>query len=193
MMLSQKPTQVWRSRKPRSALGFQRHQNWNSRNRGARRARRGPRGARSAQPSRTKTVGRMPRHRENPGITLARPSGLEVRFIDLCCGLGGFTQAGIDAGWTPVASVDFCESVASWFGWNFSHPFERVDLTSPKARTRLTRKYEDIHVVLFSPPCQPYSVAGTQRPGDRRTRVVRAGIQAAGCAHLPGLALRKGY
>ena len=176
MAAMQRSTKGWRSQNPRGALTLRRHRR--GRRRGTCMTRRSPMGTRGVHPSRTKAVGHAPRHSGNHGITSIGSGKPTIRFIDLCCGLGGFTQAGVDAGWTPVASVDFCKSVANWFGWNFSHPFERVDLTSPKARTRLVRKYEDIDVVLFSPPCQPYSVAGAQRPGDRRTRVVRAGIMA---------------
>jgi len=76
-----------------------------------------------------------------------------------------------------MASVDFCESVAKWFGWNFSHPFERVNLVKPRERAFLARKYRDADVVLFSPPCQPYSIAGKQEAGDARTQVVGGGIE----------------
>ncbi|OUW43791.1 hypothetical protein CBD41_06710, partial [bacterium TMED181] len=68
------------------------------------------------------------------------PQKRRVRFIDLCCGIGGFTSAGILAGWEPVASVDFCKSLAKDFVWNFAHPFERVNLIKKDARMTLTNK-----------------------------------------------------
>ena len=37
-------------------------------------------------------------------------------------------------------------------------------------------RHRKVDVVMFSPPCQPYSVAGKQKPGDPRTHVVRGGI-----------------
>ena len=168
---------VRRFRNPRSAKVFHRHQPWRTGRKGAIRSYRGPAGAGGAHLPSKAAGSRKPRHRQHRRVASNDDGKPEVRFIDLCCGMGGFTRAGMLAGWTPVASVDHCKEVGNWFGWNFSHPFERVDITKRAGQNRLVQKYGDIDVVLFSPPCQPYSVAGAQRPGDSRTQVVEGGIR----------------
>ena len=173
----QRSTTVRRFRNPRSAKVFHRHQPWRTGRKGAIRRHRGPAGAGGAHLSRKEAGSRKPRHRQHRRVASNDNGKSKVRFIDLCCGMGGFTRAGMLEGWTPVASVDHCKEVGNWFGWNFSHPFERVDITKRAARNRLVTKYGNINVVLFSPPCQPYSVAGAQRPGDSRTQVVEGGIR----------------
>ena len=172
----QRKTDIKRHRKPRGAWSFLRHfdrrtirdqdSSWRS----------SAVGTRGSHQSKFVTGGIVPRDRGSTWRSTNNKS--DVHFIDLCCGLGGFTKAGILAGWTPIASVDFCGSVAKHFGWNYPHPFERVNLVKGSDRARLVSKYRrrKIDVVLFSPPCQPYSVAGKQTPGDPRTFVVDGGI-----------------
>ena len=118
--------------------------------------------------------------RSVPGPTATqRPDGRrgsKIRFVDLCAGLGGFTMAGIVAGWEPLASIDHCQSMKELSAWNFQHPYECVDLTKPTQVRPLRRRFAGVDVCLFSPPCQPYSLAGQRRPGDPRAQVAVAGI-----------------
>ena len=135
-----------------------------------------------------KARGAYPGHRSRKSGALTRPwkPGVpkptkshrsEVRFIDLAAGIGGFTTAGIQAGWTPVASVDYCKSLEHWYSWNFQHPFECVDLTKKAHARRLLHTYRGIDVCLFAPPCQPYSLAGRRTKGDPRSDVAVAGVE----------------
>ena len=135
-----------------------------------------------------KARGAYPGHRSRKSGALTRPwkPGVpkpakshrsEVRFIDLAAGIGGFTTAGIQAGWTPVASVDYCKSLEHWYSWNFQHPFECVDLTKKAHARRLLHTYRGIDVCLFAPPCQPYSLAGRRTSGDPRSDVAVAGVE----------------
>ena len=128
-------------------------------------------------PSKNMTVGRFPlRPPPIRNTSTAQGAPEQVRFIDLCCGIGGFTSAGILAGWKPVASIDYCKSWAKRFHWNYSHPFVKANICNWKERNRLVRTYKNIDVCLFSPPCQPYSTAGLKRSGGKRSKVVGAGL-----------------
>ena len=112
------------------------------------------------------------------GPIVRRPGGQhggKIRFIDLCCGIGGFTMAGIRAGWEPIASVDYCQSLQEWYSWNFQHTYECVDLTKKQQVRQLRQRYDNVDVCLFAPPCQPYSVAGRRQQGDTRSNVAVAG------------------
>ena len=112
------------------------------------------------------------------GPIVRRPIGQhggKIRFIDLCSGIGGFTTAGIRAGWEPIASVDYCQSLQKWYSWNFQHTFECVDLTKKEQVRRLHQRYKNVDVCLFAPPCQPYSLAGRRQKGDARSNVAVAG------------------
>ena len=111
---------------------------------------------------------------------IKRPDGRgrsKIRFVDLCAGLGGFTTAGIVAGWEPLASIDHCQSLKRNSAWNFQHPYECVDLTKAAQVRPLRHRFKGVDVCLFAPPCQPYSRAGLKRPGDERTNVAVAGIK----------------
>ena len=135
-----------------------------------------------------KARGAYPGHRSRKSGALSRPwkPGVprpinnhrsKVRFIDLAAGIGGFTTAGIRAGWEPVASVDYCKSLEYWYSWNFQHSFECVDLTKRVHARQLLHKYRGIDVCLFAPPCQPYSLAGRRTRGDPRSDVAVAGVE----------------
>ena len=136
-----------------------------------------------------KARGAYPGHRSRMSGALSRPwkpgvprpvsyrRSNNIRFIDFACGIGGFTTAGIRAGWTPVASVDYCKSLKEWYNWNFQHQFECKDLTKELHARELLHCYKDIDVCLFAPPCQPYSLAGRRTKGDPRTNVAVAGIK----------------
>ena len=87
MAATQKPIKLWRSKNPRSALTLRRHRR--GRRRGACKVHRSPMGARGVHPPRTKAVGNTPRHSGNHGITPMGSDKPTIRFIDLCCGLGG--------------------------------------------------------------------------------------------------------
>ena len=139
--------------------------------------RRGPGRVRDVYPSKDMTVGRFPL-RPSPirNTSTAQGAPEQVRFIDVCCGIGGFTSAGILAGWKPVASIDYCKSWAKRFHWDYSHPFVKANICKWKERNRLVHTYKNIDVCLFSPPCQPYSAAGLKRSGGKRSKVVGAGL-----------------
>ena len=175
MSALQRTSRVRRSRIPRSVRGPTRYRG--TRPKGDRSGRREAWGMEQDHPPKI-GVGGCHAHDALPAnLEITRvPGTSSARFIDLGCGIGGFTRAAMLAGWTPVASVDFCKAAEGVFAWNFAHPFERVNLVKRGEREALIRKYRDIDVVLFSPPCQPYSVAGKQRSGDTRTQVVGAGI-----------------
>ena len=129
-------------------------------------------------PSKRMTVGKFPLLLPPTRITSTAQGAPEyVRFIDVCCGIGSFASAGILAGWKPVASIDYCKTVANGFHWNYSHPFVKADICKWKERDRLERTFKNIDVCLFSPPCQPYSTAGLERPGDERAKVAEAGLE----------------
>ena len=105
-----------------------------------------------------------------------------ITFLDICCGIGGFTLAatmmnGVDGNvWKGEGGVDFCRSLKEYWEQNFSHPFECADVTDSEVQNRLVRKYRSIVLGLLSGPCQPYCKSGNKRKGDARVDVMRAGV-----------------
>ena len=89
--------------------------------------------------------------------------------IDLCSGLGGFSQAFVDAGW-EVVTVDI--------DGRFNPTITANILTlSAKKIEKVTKKgrfgeYEKV-VVLASPPCERFSIANSDWPQKGTGRALR--------------------
>ena len=90
----------------------------------------------------------------------------EHGFVDLFCGLGGFTIGLAKAGWKPLLSVDNDHNVADTHEHNFPDlSFMNADLSQEKTRDAIARRFTDknIGVVAGGPPCQGFSIFGKRR------------------------------
>jgi DNA (cytosine-5)-methyltransferase 1 len=93
-----------------------------------------------------------------------------ITFVDLFCGAGGITQGLVEAGLTPVASVEINEIASATHRRNFPHcrHFER-DIAEVQGSDLAENQIIDI--VAGGPPCQGFSVAGKRDPNDPRNRL----------------------
>ena len=95
---------------------------------------------------------------------LNRPD--EHGFVDLFCGLGGFTIGLTKAGWKPLLSADNSCHVAATHEHNFPDlSFMNADLSLKKTRDAIARRFGDknIGIVAGGPPCQGFSIFGKRR------------------------------
>lgn len=107
-------------------------------------------------------------------------------FVDLFCGLGGFTIGLAKAGWKPLLAVDNNRDVAHTHAHNFPDlPFTNADLSLKEARDAVARQFQgkSIGIVAGGPPCQGFSVFGKRRfvntrnydpAGDMRNQLIFA-------------------
>lgn len=88
-----------------------------------------------------------------------------MRVVDLFCGAGGFSCGAQQAGCTVVAGVDNERVCIPTFESNIGSPCLQLDLhdaTSQDTVVNLCQR-ENVHVILGSPPCQPYSIANVHK------------------------------
>lgn len=88
-----------------------------------------------------------------------------LKFADLFCGVGGFTQGLQQAGLECVLGVDFNDFALSAYSSNFNHPSLLLDLSIPenqKAVSALIRQ-EGADLIVGGPPCQGFSIFGNRR------------------------------
>ena len=105
---------------------------------------------------------------------------VQPTFLDLFCGIGGATTAGIQVGWRCLGSVDHCSSLKPYWRANFEHPLIVADLLDEREQYELVRAFQDkVDAVLLSPPCQPFSRAGLKMIDDPRAKLVTAGVCVA--------------
>ena len=82
------------------------------------------------------------------------------RFMDLCCGVGGFTLAGLAMKWECAVAVDFCLLLNVWYPRNFKHVFRRLNICLKRSQDMLIEEYNGLDIILFAPSCQPYCLCG---------------------------------
>jgi DNA (cytosine-5)-methyltransferase 1 len=91
-------------------------------------------------------------------------------FVDLFCGCGGLTQGFLQAGMTPIGSVEIMEVAANTHKLNFPkclcYNGDIKDLDPIKYFGN-----KNIHLITGGPPCQGFSVAGKRDPNDPRNKL----------------------
>lgn len=100
-------------------------------------------------------------------------SSSKYTFVDLFCGAGGVTQGLVQAGFTPVASVEVNPIASATHQRNFpnSHHFSG-DIEQFNSVDWLNQiDSPEVHLVVGGPPCQGFSVAGKRNPNDPRNRL----------------------
>jgi DNA (cytosine-5)-methyltransferase 1 len=94
-------------------------------------------------------------------------------FVDLFCGAGGITQGFLQAGFTPLASVEISPIASATHKKNFPqcHHF-CGDIANFDAQYFLQELgLSEVNLVVGGPPCQGFSVAGKRDPKDPRNRL----------------------
>jgi DNA (cytosine-5)-methyltransferase 1 len=86
-------------------------------------------------------------------------------FIDLFCGAGGFSWGWTQAGFAPLAAVDYDTAALRTHELNFGGDYlvlnRNLDLFSPaELAAELGKNIRDVHVIVGGPPCQGWSRVG---------------------------------
>lgn len=90
---------------------------------------------------------------------------MHYNVIDLFCGAGGFSKGFQDVGFNIVLGIDNFEPVAKTFKLNFPNAIviceDIKNVYSDEIQTYLKGKIP--HVVIGSPPCEPFTAANPNR------------------------------
>ena len=99
----------------------------------------------------------------------------KLTYIDLFSGAGGLSLGLKHAGWSPLLSVEIDKSAGETYRKNFPN----TDLYIDDINNLSLKKYKGtVDLVAGGPPCQPFSVAGSQNackdPRDMIPQFIRA-------------------
>lgn len=88
-----------------------------------------------------------------------------LKFGDLFCGVGGFTQGLQQAGLECVLGVDFNNYAVEAYRKNFNHDCWELDLSVEENQKKVAKrlKEENVDLVVGGPPCQGFSIFGNRR------------------------------
>lgn len=99
-----------------------------------------------------------------------------LNFIDLFSGAGGLSCGLVEAGWTPIASVEIMEQAVSTYKFNFNQKkgfkdlVESGDIRKKEIKEELYKFIGNRHIDLIvgGYPCQGFSLAGYRVVTDPR-------------------------
>lgn len=140
------------------------------------------------QPSKPESRSELPSSSMGPSV------GSDWRVLDLCCGLGGISQAARDLGCEIVAGVDVSTTALETFRHNFASAAVIQGSVTRKATLSACRQaLNNANIgkktlVVSGPPCQGFSVAGPRSKRDPRNRVLM-GVARAVVALDPDAAI----
>lgn len=101
--------------------------------------------------------------RENIELKMKGNIMSRYKVLDMFCGCGGFTKGLEDAGLDVVAGIDVCGKAIESYNENF----DKRGILSDVSDVDLKR-FEDVDIVVGSPPCQGFSLAGKRDAKDPR-------------------------
>lgn len=88
-----------------------------------------------------------------------------LKFGDLFCGAGGFTQGLEQAGLECVLGAEFNDYAVEAYRKNFSHECLQIDLSTEENQILVADKLKraKVDLVVGGPPCQGFSMFGNRR------------------------------
>lgn len=89
-----------------------------------------------------------------------------MRVVDLFAGGGGSSRGFQNAGFNLVGAVENWDAAVRCYEANFGHPAYRVDLADVGRAVELIKALNP-DIVIGSPPCQEFSLAGKRIEGER--------------------------
>jgi len=118
-------------------------------------------------------------------VSREQPIQPRACVIDLCCGLGGISQAAAELGLQIIAGVDCDANALKTFGRNFPQAEAIQGSVSSEKIVKLCKEllHKSNHsgsqkIIISGPPCQGFSAAGSRDPGDPRNGVLTAVARA---------------
>lgn len=101
---------------------------------------------------------------------------MTLRFIDLFCGAGLFTQGLKDAGLQHVCGVEIDRTAANSYMLNHEHAI----CGDVRDVTQTSFDFGTVDVLVASCPCQSFSSIGRRKVGDDRDDLYREVVRIAG-------------
>lgn len=88
-----------------------------------------------------------------------------MRYADLFCGVGGFSQGLQQAGLDCTLAVDFNEFALKAYQENFTHPTRLLDLSIRENQEMVADmiRSSNTDLIVGGPPCQGFSIFGNRR------------------------------
>ena len=104
--------------------------------------------------------------------------------LDLFCGCGGFSEGFSLAGYKILFGIDFWSDAINTYQRNFPETLSIVqDITTLNGETILkliSKKAEEIDVVIGGPPCQGFSISGKRMIDDPRNVLYKSFVDIVG-------------